>query len=94
MLFDFGQDTTAGFWMKDTLLPLSIAHFATSGELVSVTDMEPCLASAACPSYTAPRPFRFAIEVPKGTLESLGIVPGARISIGGSACTPSTTRAG
>ena len=83
MLFVFSSDTTSDFYMKDTPLPLSIAWFDSNGRLVSTTDMEPCLGGGSCPLYGAAGPYRYALEVPKGRLPSLGITPGAVITVGG-----------
>jgi len=79
MLFDFARPTTGTFWMKDTPMPLSIAWFDTAGNLVSATDMEPCLNQSSCPSYSATGPYRYALEVPKGGLGGLGVGPGSRL---------------
>ncbi len=86
MLFRFHGDTRVGFYMKDTLIPLSIAWFDSKGNFVSETDMEPCLDQVDCPNHYAARPYRYALEVPKGGLSDLGIGPGSHLSVGG-ACT-------
>lgn len=83
MLFRFPADTTVSFYMKDTPLPLSIAWFDAAGAFVSSTDMEPCLDNRQCPTYGATRPYRFALEVPKGALGGLGIGPGSHLVVGG-----------
>jgi uncharacterized membrane protein (UPF0127 family) len=83
MIFVFQEDTTGSFYMLNTPLPLSIAWFDSSGQFVSATDMEPCLTGPDCPLYSAVRPYRFALEVPKGGLAGLGIGPGSTIEIGG-----------
>lgn len=67
MLFEFEQDTTVGFWMKGTLLTLDIAFFDTGGGLVDHFTMEPCAADP-CPVYRPAGPYRYALEVPAGTL--------------------------
>jgi uncharacterized membrane protein (UPF0127 family) len=41
MLFIYPSESPRSFWMKDTLLPLSIAFIATDGRIVSVFDMKP-----------------------------------------------------
>ena len=86
MLFRFAQVQTNGaFWMKDTILPLSIAYFGPDGRVVSTTDMEPCLNRGNdCPGYPAGGAFKYALEVAKGGLPRLGIGPGAHLSVGGS----------
>jgi uncharacterized protein len=84
MLFVFQSDTTGGFWMKDTPLPLSIAWFDGGGRFVSAADMEPCLGRGSdCPSYPAAGPYRYALEVPQGGLGALGVGPGAVLSVDG-----------
>ena len=54
MLFVFQTMTNTGFWMKNTLIPLSIAYMrATSDdsyEVLAILDMEPCKV-AKCPLY-------------------------------------------
>ncbi|MGH9155681.1 MAG: DUF192 domain-containing protein [Acidimicrobiales bacterium] len=86
MLFRFDQDTETGFFMKDTPMPLAIAWFDATGGFVGSTDMEPCLGQLSCPSYYAPRPFRFALEVPAGGLTELGAGPGSRLAVGAPGC--------
>jgi uncharacterized membrane protein (UPF0127 family) len=86
MLFLFQDIQTGAFWMKDTILALSIAYFGPDGRVASTTDMEPCLGRGNnCPGYPAGGPFKYALEVPKGGLGRLGIGSGAHISVG-SAC--------
>ena len=59
MLFRFGADHSGSFWMKDTILPLSIAFFAGDGAFVSATDMEPCPPdSESCPALPGRRSVR------------------------------------
>lgn len=84
MIFRFEADTTGSFWMKNTPLPLSIAWFDSSGAFVSAADMEPCLDQPSCPTYGAGGPYRFALEVPKGALPTLGVGPGSRLVLGGA----------
>ena len=85
MLFNFAKDTNAQFWMYQTVMPLSIAFFDSSGAFVSSVDMPPCTgAQSTCPSYPADRPYRDAIEVPQGGLAALGVGPGSAITDRGS----------
>jgi len=84
MLFKFGSDSTTGFYMKDTPMPLSIAWFDSKGRFVSSADMEPCLDRVDCPNYQATRPYRYALEVAKGGLADQGIGAGSHLSVGGA----------
>ena len=65
MLFAFPADSSAAFWMKDTLLALDIAFFAADGALVDRLEMTPCTADP-CPVYQPAGPYRYALEVPAG----------------------------
>lgn len=84
MLFRFRSDTSGGFYMRNTPLPLSIAWFDADGRLVSTADMDPCLDQAECPTYRPAGPYRYALEVPQGDLGPLGVRPGSRLEVGGA----------
>jgi uncharacterized membrane protein (UPF0127 family) len=62
MLFVFPNDTTGGFWMKNTLVPLKIAFFDVRGKRVRKLSMTPCH-SDPCPVYDPNRRYRFALEL-------------------------------
>jgi uncharacterized membrane protein (UPF0127 family) len=63
MLFVFPGDTTSGFWMKNTLVPLAIVFFDRQGKRVTRLTMTPCRRDP-CPIYSAERKYRFALELP------------------------------
>jgi hypothetical protein len=84
IVFDFGEPVMGPFWMKDTVLPLSIAFYDEFGVFVSSADMEPCPGDD-CPSTGADRPYRWAVEVEQGRLEELGAVFGGSLQLG-AAC--------
>lgn len=84
MLFQFVEPTTVEFYMKDTLIPLSIAWFDSAGLLVSRTDMQPCGTAAVCPLYAAAAPYDVALEVPQGQLGHVGVGPGSVLTVGGA----------
>jgi uncharacterized membrane protein (UPF0127 family) len=63
MLFVFPNDTSGGFWMKNTLVPLTIVFFNRNGERVRRLSMKPCRADP-CPIYHPNRRYRFALELP------------------------------
>jgi uncharacterized membrane protein (UPF0127 family) len=65
MLFVFPGDTTGGFWMKNTLVPLAIVFFDRQGKQVRRIAMTPCRRDA-CPIYSPERRYRFALELPAG----------------------------
>jgi uncharacterized protein len=84
MLFAFPEDTETGFWMSNTPMPLSIGWFDADGALVSTADMAPCEEGDDCPSYPPAGPYRFALEVPQGGLDALGVTEGSRMAVGGA----------
>ncbi|HEY6533185.1 MAG TPA: DUF192 domain-containing protein [Acidimicrobiales bacterium] len=89
MVFSFPEDASGAFWMRNTLLQLSIAWYDGQGRFVSDADMDPCPADTvdeACPRFAADGPYRYAIETPKGGLADLGLVEGSTIELG-SPCT-------
>ncbi len=63
MLFDFGRAGVYRFWMKNTVLPLSIAFLDESGKVLAIEDMDPNTPEKL---YMSPPETRFAIEVNQG----------------------------
>jgi len=78
MAFVFPGPTTARFWMKDTLIPLSIAFWGPGGRVLSVQEMLPCRADP-CPLYSPGQPFTGAVEAPQGFFAGVDAGPGARV---------------
>ena len=72
MLFIFDDEGYHGFWMKNTLLPLSIAFIDKKGEIVWITDMEPLTLS----THNPPKPILYALEMNKGWFATNGIKVG------------------
>lgn len=81
MLFVFPSDVDGSFWMRNTPTPLSIAYVAEDGSIVSTIDMEPCDDVPTCPSYPAQGSYRFAVEVPQGHLDDIGLTGDARLTV-------------
>lgn len=80
MLFVYPEDTDGAFWMKDTLVDLSIAFAEDSGRIVRILDMEPCTATP-CPVYAPGQPYRTALEVPQGFFADVGVREGDRLAL-------------
>jgi uncharacterized membrane protein (UPF0127 family) len=80
MVFLFGDESdgpvTSQFWMKDTLIPLSVAFVAQDGTIVSMSDMDPCTADP-CPTYPASGPFTMAVEANLGWFHDHGVGVGS-----------------
>jgi hypothetical protein len=75
MLFLFPQETKDAFWMKDTLIPLSIAFYDASGRIVRIFDMVPCTKDP-CPTYGPDVSYRGALEVNLGAFARWGVREG------------------
>ncbi|MGA2518699.1 MAG: DUF192 domain-containing protein [Thermodesulfobacteriota bacterium] len=69
MLFIFETEDYHGFWMKDTVIPLSIAFIGKDSQIVSITDMRP----QTLDSHLPPTPVLYALEMNKGWFSSHGI---------------------
>jgi uncharacterized membrane protein (UPF0127 family) len=65
MVFLFGQPSDGPFWMKDTLIPLSIAFWAADGRVLAILDMDPCRADP-CHLYSPGVTYVGAVEVNQG----------------------------
>ncbi|HST05402.1 MAG TPA: DUF192 domain-containing protein [Chloroflexia bacterium] len=74
MLFDFGADTNSGFWMQNTILPLSIAFMKEDGTIINVADMQPLDLTSVPASGT----YRYALEVNQGFFRAHNIVTGSK----------------
>ena len=75
MVFVFEQDALHCMWMKNTLIPLSVAFIDASGAIVSIADMQPRSEQSHC----AAQPARYALEMNRGWFAERGIRPGARL---------------
>ena len=80
MAFLWDEPVESTFWMKDTLIPLSIAFWDQDGRIVSIMDMEPCRADP-CPTYGPDAPFVGAVEVAMGELERQGVGVGDTVDL-------------
>jgi uncharacterized membrane protein (UPF0127 family) len=75
MLFVFTEDDKHCMWMKNTLVPLSVAFIDAKGRIVSIHDMEPQTENSHCSAGVA----RYALEMNKGWFKSKGITAGAQL---------------
>ena len=75
MLFIFDESTQHCMWMKNTLIPLSVAFIDEKGAITNVEDMQPQTEDSHCAS----RPARYALEMNRGWFAAHGIKPGSRI---------------
>ncbi|HXE39725.1 MAG TPA: DUF192 domain-containing protein [Azonexus sp.] len=75
MLFVFPQQNTHCMWMRNTLIPLSVAFLDEEGAIINIENMQPQTEDNHC----AKVPARYALEMNLGWFDQRGIKPGAKL---------------
>ena len=75
MLFAFERPGQQCFWMKNTLIPLSVAFVADDGSIVNIDDMKPQTLDGHCSTS----PVRYVLEMNVGWFAKRGIKAGSKI---------------
>ncbi|CAB3786334.1 hypothetical protein LMG28688_02247 [Paraburkholderia caffeinitolerans] len=75
MLFVFGENAVHCFWMKNTLIPLSIAFMRADGTITDIDEMQAETTNNHCPRNNGV----YALEMSKGWFTAKGIKPGMKI---------------
>lgn len=75
MLFVFPETEKHCMWMRNTLLPLSVAFLDEKGRIINVEDMQPRTENNHC----AARPARYALEMNLGWFKTRGLGQGFAI---------------
>ena len=75
MLFVNDEADKRCFWMRNTLLPLSIAFIADDGSIVNVADMTP----RSDESHCSDKPVRYALEMNLGWFAKRGLKAGSKL---------------
>ena len=75
MLFVFEQPGKQCFWMRNTLIPLSVAFIGDDGSVVNIDDMKPQTDDSHCSA----KPVRFVLEMNEGWFAKRGIKAGSRL---------------
>ena len=73
MLFVYEQPAMECMWMKNTLVPLSVAFMDDKGMIINIARMEPQTEVSHCTQ----RPASYALEMDQGWFARNGIRPGA-----------------
>ena len=76
MLFVFEYPSQQCFWMKNTLLPLSVAFVADDGRIVNIDEMQPQTLDSHCST----EPVRYVLEMNKGWFAKKGVKAGQKLS--------------
>lgn len=76
MLFAYPEERALSFWMRDTLIPLSIAFIDSEGRIVDIQDMKAL--DDEPPHYESAEPAQYALEVNEGFFDERGVEVGDR----------------
>ena len=77
MIFVYEADEHLSFWMKNTTLPLTLAFLSREGEILQIEELKPL----SLKPVTSTRAARYALELPLGSLQRLGVLPGDRVQL-------------
>jgi uncharacterized membrane protein (UPF0127 family) len=77
MLFVFERDEHLNFWMKNTVLPLSIAYIAADGTVKEILDMQPQSLDNVPSTWAV----RYALEVNQGAFARAGVKVGDKMAL-------------
>jgi uncharacterized protein len=66
-----------GFWMKDVMIPLSVAFIDGCGKVIAIQDMEP----QSTRFHDTPAAYSFGLEVNKGWFEQNGVEVGSVLEL-------------
>lgn len=75
MLFAYRAPAYVCMWMKNTLIPLSVAFIDGEGKIVNIEDMQPQTTNSHCGRKLV----RFALEMNQGWFQQRNIQPGTVI---------------
>jgi uncharacterized membrane protein (UPF0127 family) len=71
------SDSSHGFWMHNTLIPLDIIYISASKKVVSIAEGK----VQDDTSLLAKAPYLYVVELKQGTAKKLGIKPGTKFDI-------------
>ena len=81
MLFVYPEERELSFWMKNTLIPLSIAFIDSERRIIDIQDMKPL--DDEPPHYVSAEPAQYALEVNQGFFERRGVKVGDSVELPG-----------
>lgn len=76
MLFAYAESGALCMWMKNTLIPLSVAFIDAEARIINIEDMQPGTRDLHCAS----RPAQYALEMNRGWFRNNGIKSGDTVS--------------
>jgi uncharacterized membrane protein (UPF0127 family) len=76
MVFVFDEPAYQSMWMKNTLIPLSVAFLDGEGRILNILDMQP----ETLDTHTSAGPARYAIEANVGWFERNKVKAGDKVT--------------
>lgn len=76
MVFVFDSPRQVAFWMKNTLIPLSVAYINRNGMILEIHDLQPEDETPVGSKFDS---VVYAIEVPQGWFQKNSILPGTMV---------------
>jgi uncharacterized membrane protein (UPF0127 family) len=76
MLFDYGHEQLASFWMQNTLIPLDMIFIGADGVVKTIHVNARPLDTTSIPSEV---PIRFVLEIPGGRSTEIGLAVGDKM---------------
>jgi uncharacterized membrane protein (UPF0127 family) len=77
MLFVFDREQQLSFWMRNTLIPLSIAYIDAEEQIIDIQDMQPLDET----SHPSAEPAMYALEVNQGFFDEHGVGVGNEVEL-------------
>jgi uncharacterized membrane protein (UPF0127 family) len=75
MVFLFESPASVCMWMKNTLIPLSVAFIDENGKIVNIEDMQPQTTDSHC----SKKSIRYALEMNRGWFKQKNIKAGSKV---------------
>lgn len=75
MLFVYDTPQVRCYWMRNTLIPLTIAFADDDGTIVNLKDMQPQTEQSHCST----KPVRYALEMNQGWFKERSLKPGFKL---------------
>ncbi len=79
MLFIFRKDVDYPFWMKNTLIPLTVLFIDKYGKVINEVNMSTCPKPAVCKFYAPFVYYRYALEINRTNKKLIG----KKLNLGG-----------
>lgn len=78
LLMVYEGEERASIWMKNMHFPLDLIWLDKDARVVHLEEKVPPCGSGPCPGYAPEQPGKYVLEVPAGTIESMGLRTGSK----------------